>query len=234
MKKKLYIIPSAISDAPVENYFPALHADILNSIDIYITENLRTARRFLRTAGFTGVFDDCEMIELDKHSKRNDFLDFLMKAGTDRPIGLLSEAGIPGIADPGADLVREAHLLDFDVIPLTGPSSIFLALAASGLNGQSFAFHGYLPIKDHDRNRKIKELEQIASKTGQTQIFIETPYRNQKMIDSLCSVCGPNISLCIAADVTGTKEFIKTMNISEWRSHKPSIHKIPAVFLLGV
>lgn len=230
MKAKLYMVPIPIAD-------DALHtlSEEVNTITLglryYFVENVRTARRFLKALHPSIVIDDITFSEIDKHTGPDMHLlkDWLAKG---YEIGIMSEAGCPGIADPGAVLVQKAHEYHAEIIPLTGPNSIVLALMASGLNGQSFAFNGYLPLKEPDRSRKLKELEQLSAKEKQTQIFIETPYRNNALLDELLKHCKDNTLLCIAQNITGKDAYIKTLHVSMWKRNKPALAKAPAVFLL--
>jgi 16S rRNA (cytidine1402-2'-O)-methyltransferase len=230
MKAKLYLVPIPIAD-------DALHtlSEEVNTITLglryYFVENVRTARRFLKALHPSIVIDDITFSEIDKHTGPDMHLlkDWLAKG---YEIGIMSEAGCPGIADPGSVLVQKAHEYNAEIIPLTGPNSIVLALMASGLNGQSFAFNGYLPLKEPDRSRKLKELEQLSAKEKQTQIFIETPYRNNALLDELLKHCKDNTLLCIAQNITGKDAYIKTLHVSMWKRNKPVLAKAPAVFLL--
>ena len=234
MKKgNLYLIPTPLGETGFEAGIPLYNLQILQQINTFIVEELRTARRFLRKAGYTNDFEAVNFYLLNKHTPENEAVTMLENATAGENIGLLSEAGLPCIADPGNIVVRLAHLKGIGVIPLTGPSSIMLALMASGLNGQNFVFHGYLPIKPDERTRAIRELEQAATKGNQTQIFIETPYRNMAMLESILKSCHPSLILCVAADLTLETEWIRSMTVQEWKKEKPELHKRPAVFLLG-
>jgi 16S rRNA (cytidine1402-2'-O)-methyltransferase len=211
---------------------PAGNRNIIFSLREFITEEEKTARRFLRKVGVTGDFSNITFRIYNEHSESVEIrpvIDSLLK-GND--VGLMSEAGTPCIADPGADIVREAHRNDIRVIPLTGPSSIILALMASGFNGQNFTFNGYLPVNKNDRIRSLKQLERKVYKENQTQIFIEAPYRNLAMFESIMEACSSDTNLCIACDLTMESESIVTMSIREWKKHVPEINKRPAVFLL--
>lgn len=232
-KGNLYLIPTPLGDTGFEAALPAFNLQLLQKIEIFIVEELRTARRFLRKAGYTQDFENVTFYLLNEHTPDNETGTMLEKAGTGQNIGLLSEAGLPCIADPGNIVVRLAHQKGIRVIPLTGPSSIMLALMASGFNGQNFVFHGYLPVKTDERLKVLRELEHAIAKSNQTQIFIETPYRNLAMLESIVKTCHPSLSLCIAVDLTLTTEWIRSMPISEWKKQKPDLHKRPAVFLLG-
>lgn len=229
----LYLIPSSLGEKQIDDIWPPGHRQLINTLEIFIVENVRTARRFLRRAGYTKSFEEVQFHILDKRTADTALLTFLDETLKGKAIGLLSEAGSPCIADPGQKVVALAHSLDIPVKPLTGPSSILLALMASGMNGQHFQFHGYLPIDKSDRLRKIKELEDESMRTGASQIFMETPYRNNALAEDLVKNCRANTSICIAADLTMETEYIKTMTAGKWReSSLPQLHKRPAIFLL--
>lgn len=232
MSAKVYLIPTTLGDSPVENVIPQYVVDIINSTNHYIVENIKTARRFLIKAGIKTKIDDLTFFELNKHTSPNEFSSFLKPINENKNVGIISEAGTPGVADPGADIVAIAHEKNIPVVPLVGPSSILLSVMASGLNGQSFAFVGYLPIKKHERIKRIKELEWKSQTENQTQLFIETPYRNNHLLDDLLTTCSAETRLCIAADITLETEFIKTKTINEWRKGIPNLHKRPAIFLI--
>lgn len=237
MTGKLYLIPTPIAEGPFNQFFPAFNAEIINQIDYYIVEELRTARRFLRYAGINKRIDELTFFELNEHTQGVELNEYLQPCLDGHNVGLMSEAGIPCVADPGNVAVAKAHQLDIPVVPLIGPSSLILALMGSGLNGQSFTFHGYLPVGPDDRERRIKALEADAIKTGRTQMFIETPYRNRRMIDSICRVCQPATRLCIAANVTAQDQLLKMQSISKWRKYfsdeKNLLGKQPCIFLIG-
>ncbi|MBK0378037.1 SAM-dependent methyltransferase [Mucilaginibacter segetis] len=229
----LFLIPVPLADeSALKSYTPFL-IDTINSIKEYIVENEKTARRFLKEAGLKMPQSELIIHDYGKHKRdnadKNDFFKGLL-AGND--VGLMSEAGCPGIADPGADIVAEAHRKGIKVVPLVGPSSILLALMASGFNGQSFTFHGYIPIDKADRVKKIKDLEALAERNKQTQLFIETPFRNDSLLDDILKTCKAQTKLCIACEITAKTEFIKTMNIAEWKKQVPDLRKRPAIFLL--
>jgi 16S rRNA (cytidine1402-2'-O)-methyltransferase len=226
----LYLIPIPIAEGALHT-LPAEVYTHTATLQYYFAENTRTARRFLKSLHKDLVIDDMHFSEIDKHNGADTTL--LKKwLNEGKQVGVMSEAGCPGIADPGAVLAGVAHNIGATVIPLTGPSSIILSLMASGLNGQSFAFNGYLPIKEPARSQQLKALEATSKKDNQTQIFIETPYRNNQFLDELLKQCQNNTKLCIAVNVTGTDSFIKTKNIAEWKQQKPELPKAPAVFLL--
>lgn len=228
----LYLIPAPLTKgAPAKSFTPYL-VDTINHIKEYIVENEKTARYFLKEAGLTTPQSELVIHDYGKHSRHADQLNFFkgLLAGND--VGLMSEAGCPGVADPGAGLVQMAHQKGVKVVPLVGPSSILLALMASGFNGQSFAFQGYLPIDKAQRVKKLKELELLASRSGQTQLFIETPFRNNMLVETLLKVCSPQMQLCIASNITAYDEFIQTKSIQEWKQSVPDLHKKPAIFIL--
>ncbi len=229
---KLFLIPSVIGNASKDAVLPADFTNIINQINIFIVEELRTARRFLRAAGYTKNFDDVTFYVLNEHTKQQDAGTFLDKI-EEGHIGLLSEAGVPCVADPGALVVNMAHRKNIQVVPMVGPSSILLALMASGMNGQSFTFHGYLPIEQHSRDKKIKDIEGWMLKSGQTQIFIEVPYRTNSMLQALCQVCNAGTLICVASNITQDDEFIKTKTVAAWKKNMPDLHKKNTVFLIG-
>lgn len=229
---KIFLIPTFLGETKSSRILPDFNVEIINKVLYYVVENERTARRALKSMGIQTKIDELTFITIDKHSKNQDFskaIELLIKGEN---LGILSEAGCPGIADPGSEIVKLAHQHNIDIVPLVGPSSIFLALMASGFNGQSFKFHGYIPIKNPERAKKIKELENSALRFNETQIFIETPYRNMQIINDLISICNPEIQLCIACDVTLETEFIKTKKIKDWKNNLPDINKKPTVFLV--
>lgn len=232
-KGALYLIPTPLGDGDINQVLPDYNRLIIMELDTFVVEELRTARRFLRKIGYTKDFEEVNFFLLNEHTQSEELTEILQNTGDGKSVGLLSEAGCPAIADPGASLVNIAHQAGIKVIPLTGPSSIILALMASGLNGQQFTFNGYLPVKLFERIQKLKELERLVLKLSITQIFIETPYRNQSMFDSILEVCNESTLLCIAINITMPDEIILTKSIKEWRRFKFTLEKKPAVFLLG-
>lgn len=229
-KGALYLIPIPIAEGAVQT----LPAEVLQHtlrIRHYFVENVRTARRFLKSIHKELVIDEIQFSEIDKHTGI-DTATFKKWLHEGKEIGVMSEAGCPGIADPGAELVNIAHSMEAKVIPLTGPNSIVLALMASGLNGQSFCFNGYLPIKEPMRSQKLKTLEALSKKENQTQLFIETPYRNNQLLDEILKHCNDNTQCCVAMNLTADNAYIKTKRIKNWKSNKPDLEKAPAVFLL--
>lgn len=235
MKKgNLYLIPSDIGNDKLTDVLPQKVFDVILKTEVFIVENLRTARRFLRKAGFRQDFEKISFHLLDKHTKPEEYQSFLASCLQGKNTGLLSEAGTPCIADPGSAIVNLAHRQNIRVIPLVGPSSILLALMASGFNGQHFCFHGYLPIKKHERESKLRDLEKAAFSLNQTQIFIETPYRNMQMFASIIKTCNNKTQLCIATNISAEHEVIKKMPVSEWKKAKVDLHKKPTVYLIFV
>jgi len=230
-KGKLYLIPSPLGDYSPSEVLPAPVLDILKDIKVFVVEETRTARRFLSSAGLKGHIGELEFHELNEHTERSEVEQYVSLFDNDTNVGLISEAGLPAVADPGAILVELCHKHDIEVVPMTGPSSLMLALMASGLNGQSFAFCGYLPAKTEERRAALRNVEK-KSASGQTQIFIETPYRNDTMIADILAVCQGKTRLCIAADITLPSQYIKTRTVAEWKKAVPTIGKRPCVFLI--
>ena len=230
---KLFLVPNVLSDGDWQNVLPAGVFSILTETRYFIVENVRTARRFLKQVNKEIDIDSLTFFELNKYTQPTDLPGFLKPIEEGFDIAVISEAGCPGVADPGADIVKIAHEKNITVVPVVGPSSILLALMASGLNGQNFTFHGYLPVKPQERTRAIASLEKQAKNSRQTQIFIETPYRNNQMLDDLLKTCSPSTLLCVAADITGENEFIATKTVQQWKKNIPDLHKIPTIFLIG-
>lgn len=228
----LFLIPVPLAENTAAKSFTPYLTDTINSVKEYIVENEKTARKFLKEAGLTTPQSELIIHDYGKHNRADGTGDFFkgLQAGND--VGLMSEAGCPGIADPGADIVEKAHRMGIKVVPLVGPSSILLALMGSGFNGQSFTFHGYLPIDKVERSKRIKELENLAAKNNQTQLFIETPFRNNPMLEEILKTCNPATKLCIAADLTSETELLQTKTIEQWRKKVPELHKRPTIFLL--
>ena len=230
----LFLIPAYLSDeSPIDYFAPSIKEYILKT-DYFFVENEKTARKVIKFFAPEKKQSDLKLFLLDKYSESNDLKEAqkLMKSGQD--FGLLSEAGLPCIADPGNLMVKWCHENNIKVIPINGPSSIILALISSGFNGQEFTFHGYLPIDKEQKKKQILFLENQVQKSGYSQIFMETPYRNNQLLEDLIKFLNPNTKLCIAANINHpTEEFIKTLKISDWKNKKPQLHKIPAVFVLG-
>lgn len=231
-KGNLYLIPVTLGNEKPEDSLPASTLNIIKTLRCFVVEDIRTARRFLRSAGYTGDFSDITFHILNEHSCQAAVPQLLNNTLQGTDTGLLSEAGVPCVADPGALLVTEAHNNSINVVPLVGPSSILLALMASGFNGQQFCFHGYLPVKDPARRNRIKDIEAEMYRKNQTQIFIETPYRNLQILKSLTETCRDNTTLSIACNLGTHEQWITTKPISWWKKNTPSFHKKPAVFLL--
>ena len=231
-KGKLYLIPSPLGDNQPSEVLPNMVFETIGRIRTYVVEEVRTARRFLSRAGLKGKIDTLEFHELNEHTSSEQIEGYLGLFERGEDIGLISEAGLPAVADPGAQLVALCHKRGIEVIPLVGPSSLMLALMASGLNGQSFAFCGYIPAKSDERKSRLKVLEKVSSQLNQTQIIIETPYRNDSLLADILSVCNPSTRLCIAADITLPTAYIRTASIGDWKKNVPTIGKRPCVFLL--
>lgn len=236
MNGTLYLIPCPISDETAPwDVLPETNRAVMDALDYFIVENTRTARRFLSKAGITRPIDTLEFRELNEHTAAGRAVEELVEPiARGRSAGVISEAGVPGVADPGAAVVEACHRRGIRVVPLVGPSSILLALMASGLNGQSFAFNGYLPVKPPERAQAIRRFERRARSEGQSQAFIEAPYRNAKLLEQLLQVLAPDTRLCVAADITAPAERIETRTVGEWRQVKlPEINKRPAIFVIG-
>ena len=227
---RIYLIPIPIAEGALQT-LPAEIATHTATISHYFAENIRTARRFLRSLHPKLVLENINFSEIDKHTGADTAL-FRKWLKEGQAIGIMSEAGCPGIADPGAELAAIAQQLGVEVVPLTGPNSLILALMASGLNGQSFCFSGYIPVKDPLRGNRIKELEAISVKDNQTQLFIETPYRNDHLLTDLLKHCQPATRLCIAQNITSANAMIKTRSVGDWSKSIPVLGKVPAVFLI--
>lgn len=228
----LYLIPVPLADGTADAVLPILHKELINKIDTYIVENEKTARYWLKHTGLQTPQSSLTIHVYGKHADKTDTAVFLKELLAGKDVGLMSEAGCPAIADPGADVVAEAHRKGIKVVPLTGPSSILLSLMASGFNGQSFAFHGYLPIDKAQRAKRIKDLEAESMRHKQTQIFIETPFRNNQMLEELLRSCSPQTRLCVACNITAADELIISTTVGNWKTKKVDLHKKPAIFLL--
>ncbi len=232
MQPSLFLIPVTLGETEINQVLPAYNCEIVSQIKYFIVENIRSARRFLKKTDSSIDIDGLAFFELNKHTSPDIISNFLAPISNGFSIGVISEAGCPAIADPGADVVAIAQKKNIPVIPLVGPSSILMSLMASGFNGQSFAFHGYLPIDSNERIAKLKLLEQRVYTENQTQLFIETPYRNKKMAEDILKTCKPSTKLCIAADITCESEYIKTKTIAEWKKQLPDLDKKPCIFLI--
>ena len=232
-KGKLYLIPTTIGEGKQEETLPFIIKQKIKDINIFIVENIRTARRYIRKIDKEKDIENTTFYFYGKHQDLNIEQCLLSHILSGQNIGVLSEAGCPCVADPGSKIVEYAHKFQIEVVPLVGPSSILLALISSGMNGQNFAFNGYLPIDRKERMKDIKRLERLVQKTGQTQIFMETPYRNNQLTEALLKVCENTTKLCIASDLTLNTENIKSQTIAEWKNTKINIHKKPTIFLIG-
>jgi len=232
MQASLFLIPVTLGDTSVEKVLPDYNREVILQIKHFIVENIRSARRFLKKTEVSINIDDLTFYELNKHTKAEDIENYLVPLSKGMHVGVISEAGCPAIADPGADIVAIAQRKNYKVVPLVGPSSILMSLMASGFNGQSFAFNGYLPIDANERSKTIKLLEQRIYSEHQTQIFIETPYRNAKLVEDIIRNCRPSTKLCIAMDITCDDEFIKTMPVKNWSKQMPIMDKKPCIFLI--
>lgn len=229
----LYLIPVGMSDSPIDHYLPAHNVEITRQIKHFIVENVRTARRFLKKCDKAINIDELTFYELNNHTDLSEVESYLAALADGQPIGVMSEAGCPAVADPGALPVAIAQRKGYKVVPLVGPSSILMAQMASGFNGQGFAFNGYLPIETSARNQKIKELENDAYRKDMTQIFIETPYRNNRLIETLCKTLRPDTLLCVASAITDSDhESIVTLKVKQWAKRKYNYDKIPTIFLI--
>ena len=229
---KLFLIPTTLVEISFERILPAFNTEIISALKYFIVEDVRTARRFIKKSNPEIEIDNLTFFILNQHTSPAELSSFLKPMSNGNDVGIISEAGCPAIADPGADVVALAQKENYDVVPLVGPSSILLALMASGFNGQSFAFNGYLPVQPVERAKAIRQLESKANSNNQSQIFIETPYRNMKMFEDLIQTCNPNTPLCIAADITLPNEFIKTKTIKTWKNYKPDLNKRPCIFII--
>ena len=232
MSASLFLIPCTLGDTAHSRVFPAYNREVILSIRHFIVENVRTARRFLKKEEPSIVIDDLTFYELNKHTSPDEVAGYLAPLAKGESVGVISEAGCPAVADPGADVVAIAQRKGYSVIPLVGPSSILLSVMGSGFNGQSFAFHGYLPIDATARTTMIKKLEGRIYTENQTQLFIETPYRNNKLAEELIRTCRPTTKLCIASNLTCDDELIRTRPVKEWTGKLPDLSKRPTIFLI--
>ena len=232
MKGKLYLLPTTLGENEPLEVMPYSVKTMVELIDHYIVENEKSARRFIKKITPKKSQPSLTIMKLDKYAEELETRTFLDVCEQGISVGLLSEAGVPAVADPGATIVKLAHEKGIKVVPLVGPSSILMALMASGMNGQNFAFNGYLPIDNSDRKKAIKDLEKLSKEKNQSQIFIETPYRNEKMFTDLKSALTPATLLCIAVDITLPNEYIKTYSIADWKKQSLDLHKRPAIFII--
>ena len=234
MGPALYLIPVTLGETEVSRVLPSYNAEVILQIKHFIVEEVRSARRFLKKVDRNIQIDDLAFYPMGKHASPELFASYLRPLEQGESVGVISEAGCPAVADPGADVVAIAQRKGLRVVPLVGPSSILLAVMASGFNGQSFAFNGYLPIEPGERTKRLKLLEQRVYAERQTQLFIETPYRNAKLFAEILRTCRPQTRLCVAAGLTCAEEFIRTRTVQEWKKHPlPDLSKIPAIWVIG-
>lgn len=228
----LFLIPVTLGDTTVERVIPGYNIEVVSALKHFIVENVRSARRFLKQCNKEIDIDSLTFYELNKHTDRNHIANYLLPIKKGESVGVISEAGCPAVADPGADVVAIAQSSGIRVVPLVGPSSMLMAIMASGFNGQSFAFHGYLPIDADERVKMLKKLENRAYSEDQTQLFIETPYRNEKLVEDILQHCKSQTRLCIAMNISCDDEYIVTKSVKSWKGKLPDMHKKPCVFLI--
>jgi len=229
---KLYLIPTTLGDnAPLE-VLPISVKKVIEQVDTFIVENEKNARRFIKSIEPRKQQSSLTLFPLNKFTDPTELPSYLEPCLQGKNVGLLSDAGCPGVADPGADIVKIAHDKNIQVVPLVGPSSILLAMMSSGMNGQSFTFNGYLPIDKDEKKQEIKQLERLSFEKNQSQLFIETPYRNNKMLEDMCQYLESNTQICVACDITLPTEYIKTKSVSEWKKNKVDLHKRPTIFII--
>ncbi len=232
MAGTVFLIPNTLGETSVESVIPSEVCILIKQIKYYIVEDIRTTRRYLKKVDKSIDIDELTFFVLNKHTTPQQKSSFLNVVKKGENVGIVSEAGCPGVADPGAEIVALAHQQNIKVVPLVGPSSILLSLMASGMNGQSFAFHGYIPIKAGDRAKAIKHLEAVSIREKQTQIFIEAPYRNNHLLKDIITNCNSKTKVCVACDITLETEFIKTKTVAQWKGSLPELHKKPTIFLI--
>lgn len=232
MEPALYLLPVTLGDTPLDKVLPSYNLEVIAHIRHFIVEDVRSARRFLKKVNKEFDIDSMTFYPLNKHTSPADISGYLKPLQEGNPMGVISEAGCPAVADPGADVVAIAQQKNLKVVPLVGPSSIILSVMASGFNGQSFSFNGYLPIEAGERAKKLKQLEQRVYTEQQTQLFIETPYRNNRLMEDILHHCRPQTRLCIAANITCEDQYIKTQSVKNWQGHLPDLSKTPCIFLL--
>lgn len=232
MKGKLYLVPITMGENNSSQVIPQYVINKTITLRHFVVENIRTSRRFLKTLDKGFPIDETKFLELNKHTSPKQIEGYLGAIEEGYDIGVMSEAGVPGVADPGAVVVEMAHKKNIQVVPFVGPSSILMAIMSSGLNGQNFAFNGYLPIKSPERIKKIKSLENRSRNEEQSQLFIETPYRNNAMLEDLLKTCNPDSLICVAADISLEAEYIKTKPVKVWQKNKPNLNKRPAIFII--
>ena len=229
---KLYLIPTTLGEMNADDVLPQTIKRAIDFIDYYIVENEKTARKSIKIVHSEKKQSELKLFLLNKHTQAKEHLDFIKPLLEGHNVGLMSEAGCPGVADPGAVIVKIAHEKGIQVVPLVGPSSILLALMASGMNGQSFTFNGYLPIDKSEKKQAIKGLEKLSFDKNQSQLFIETPYRNNKLLEDILQTLQPNTLLCVACDITLPTEYIKTMTVNLWKKQKVDLHNRPCIFII--
>lgn len=229
---KLYLIPTTLGEMNPEDVLPQTIKRTIDFVNHYIVENEKTARRFIKSIHPEKKQPELKISVLNKHTETHEFQEFIQPLLNGQNVGLMSEAGCPGVADPGAVIVKLAHEKGIQVVPLVGPSSILLALMASGMNGQSFAFNGYLPIDKGEKKTALKNFEKLSFDKNQSQLFIETPYRNNKLLEDLLNILQPNTNLCIACDITLPTEYIKTLAVKDWKKQKVDLHNRPCIFII--
>jgi 16S rRNA (cytidine1402-2'-O)-methyltransferase len=229
---KLYLIPTTLGDVEPMDVLPQTVKRAIEFIDDYIVENDKTARKFIKSINPEKVQSELRIRHLNKHTEPSEYAEMIKPCLVGKNVGLMSEAGCPGVADPGAVIVKIAHEKGIQIVPLVGPSSILLAMMGSGMNGQNFAFNGYLPIEKGEKKSALKNLEKLSTEKNQSQIFIETPYRNNKMLEDILQALQPNTHLCVAADITLPTEFIKTLKVSDWKKTSIDLHNRPAIFII--
>ncbi len=232
MNNKLYLIPSPLGENDPAEVIPAYVLEQLRGIRRFVVEEVRTARRYLSKAGLRGHIEELEFFELNEHTTQREIEEYIRLFDGGNDVGLISEAGLPAVADPGAQLVALAHRHGIEVVPFVGPSSLMMALMSSGLNGQSFAFCGYLPAKTDERRSRLKAIEKVSAAHNQTQICIETPYRNDAFFADMLACCNPRTRICVAVNITMPDAFIRTMTVEQWKKQVPAIGKRPCVFCL--
>lgn len=233
MEPILYLIPVTLGDTAHSRVLPPYNREVLLSLRYFIVENIRTARRFLKRAEPSVAIERLIFTELNEHTPPELLSGMLVPMAAGESIGVMSEAGCPAVADPGADIVAMAQRKGYHVVPLVGPSSILMALMGSGFNGQNFAFHGYLPVELPKRAERIKAFEARMYAEHETQIFIETPYRNNRLLEDFIRICRPSTQLCVACNITCGDEFIRTLPVGEWAKSRPELNKKPTLFLIG-
>ena len=229
---KLYLIPTTLGEMNPEDVMPQTIKRSIDFIDDYIVENDKTARKFIKSIAPNKKQAELRLSLLNKHTESSDYQKMMQPLLEGRNVGLMSEAGCPGVADPGAVIVKLAHEKGIQVVPLVGPSSILLAIMASGMNGQSFTFNGYLPIDASEKKNTLKQLERLSFEKNQSQLFIETPYRNNKIFEDMLATLQPNTHICVACDITLPTEFIKTRTVNDWKKNKVDLHKRPCIFII--